>query len=344
MKLLGLACGSPMGNSEILLKEAMMGVEEARKDVEVEIIRLLDLDIKPCKRCKRCPQREGGECIQKDDSPFVQEKYLECDGLIISSPVYGTIPPGEVLVLAERAFGARADVAGAIERKKMEGREDLAAQGFWGARTWKAPPVDERVFKPRVGALIGVGGASSYEWVHLTLPLLHNVMLPLQVAVVDHLQVRRASFPGTVLLQDEVMKRARKLGRNVAEALGTPFDEVKWRGDEPGSCPVCHSELFIVGNKMPVMCAICGIYGTLKVDGDKITVHFTKEEQKKSRVAIEGKRLHQVEIQAVSKELLPRLNEIPAKLEKYKSYKKTPIKPPSKTRKKLVLDKKSLSC
>jgi len=334
MKILGLACGSSMGNSEILLKEAMMGAEEARKDVDVEIIRLVDLDIKPCKRCKRCLQREGGECVQKDDSPFVQEKYLECDGLIISSPVYGTIPPGEVLVLAERAFGARADVAGAIERKKMTGKENLAERGFFGPRaSGREPEINERVFKPRVGALIGVGGASSYEWVHLTLPLLHNVMLPLQVAVVDHLQVRKASFPGTVLLQDGVMKRVRKLGRNVAEALGTPFDDIKWKGDEPGSCPVCHSELFIVGRKMPVMCAICGIYGTLKVDGDKVTVHFTKEEQKKSRVAIEGKRLHQVEILAVSKELFPRINEIPTKLEKYKSY-KSYTKPPKKSAKK----------
>jgi len=342
MKILGLSCGTKLGrvhmgmlrggNTEVLIKEALMGAEEV--GVDVEFIRLLDLDIKPCKHCKRCLQREGGECVQKDDSPFVQEKYLECDGLIISSPVYGTIPPGEVLVLAERAFGARADVAAAIERKKMAGKENLAERGFFGPRaSGREPKIDERVFKPRVGALIGVGGASSYEWVHLTLPLLHNVMLPLQVAVVDHLQVRKASFPGTVLLQDKAIKRARKLGRNVAEALGTPFDDVKWKGDEPGSCPVCHSELFIVGRKMPVMCAICGIYGTLKVDGGKVTVHFTKEEQKKSRVAIEGKRLHQVEILAVSKELFPRINKIPAKLEKYKSY-KSYTKPPKKSAKK----------
>ena len=48
MKLLGISCGRKMGNSEILLREALMGAEELGS--ETEIISLLDVDIKPCTR------------------------------------------------------------------------------------------------------------------------------------------------------------------------------------------------------------------------------------------------------------------------------------------------------
>ena len=44
MKLLGLSFGRKMENTEILVKEAMMGAEEAGSDVG--FIRVLDLDIK----------------------------------------------------------------------------------------------------------------------------------------------------------------------------------------------------------------------------------------------------------------------------------------------------------
>jgi uncharacterized Zn finger protein (UPF0148 family) len=161
---------------------------------------------------------------------------------------------------------------------------------------------------------------------------MHNVMVPIQVAVVDHIQVRSASFQGTVLLQPKVMARVRQLGRNVGEALGTPFDNVKWKGAEPGTCPVCHSELFVVPKKGKAMCAICGIYGTVEADGEKTNIKFTKAEQLKSRVAIEGKRLHQAEIMNVSKQLLPKMGDLPAQMEKYKNYKSI-TKPPKKAAK-----------
>ena len=61
--------------------------------------------------------------------------------------------------------------------------------------------------------------------------------------------------------------------------------------------------------------------GTLKVSNDEITVVFPDEEQKKSRLTLEGKRLHFWEIADVNKEFEQRKHELPEKLEKYKSYK-----------------------
>ena len=49
MKLLGLGAGRKMGNSEILLKEALIAAEET--GVQVELLRLHDLNIKHCIGC-----------------------------------------------------------------------------------------------------------------------------------------------------------------------------------------------------------------------------------------------------------------------------------------------------
>jgi len=39
-------------------------------------------------------------------------------------------------------------------------------------------------------------------------------------------------------------------------------------------------------------CAVCGIKGAIKMDGNAINVIFDEEEQKKSRLTIEGKAIH----------------------------------------------------
>ena len=45
MKVLGLTCGRKASNTEILVKEALMGAEE--NGAEAEIVRFMDLNIKP---------------------------------------------------------------------------------------------------------------------------------------------------------------------------------------------------------------------------------------------------------------------------------------------------------
>lgn len=320
MKLLGLACGKKMGNCEILLKEALMEAEGL--GVEVEIVRLLDLDIKPCKHCIKCPRRQQGvdACVIKDDAPFIWNKVMECDGLIISAPVYTLTPPGYLRVVADRVFTSKADVAFAMEYKKAGGI-DLR----FGTKAF----VDERLFKTRVGALASIGGAPYFDWVTLALPVLHTFTFSLQIEIVDQLQLIKTAAPGAVLLNEEAMKRGRILGRRVAESMGKPAEEIKYLGDEPGTCPVCHLNLLLVAGKSSVMCPLCGIKGTLNVSNDEITVVFPEEEQKKSRLTLEGKRLHFWEIADVHKEFERRKHELPEKLDKYKSYK--PYSRPQRT-------------
>ena len=248
---------------------------------------------------------------------FVDEQLMECDGVVVGSAVYCLAPTGLFKTVCDR-FGPSHDLVWRIESKKIV---DATGKG-------KGP--DERSFKDRVGGFIFVGGASTPHWLSLGLPLMYLFAFPSHITIVDQMQVLSMSQYGNVVLNEEAIKRARRLGRNVAQAMSKPISEVKWIGDEPGTCPVCHSNLLTVGKKNPVECPICGISGEIKVDGNEITVTFSEEEQKRSRLTLAGKMEHWVELrnnfpmigQRIQKEGM----ELPKKLEKYKGYKEIQIK------------------
>ncbi len=320
MKILGLTCGRPMGNTEVLMKEALMGAEE--KGAEVELVRMLDLDIRYCKQCKNCLWTQKGPeyCPIKDDAPFLYNKIMDSDGFILGTPLYCWSPPGQVFVIRDRLLGPRVDKAFAIEAKKGTGRMRLGT-------------FDERLFKTRVGAFIVDGGAHTTS--QFGLAPLNTLTFGLEVTIVDQLLVfNLTSTPGAVTLVDKSIKRAHKLGQNVAETLGKEAKDVEYKGVEhPGTCPVCHNYMMMVRDTDIVECAVCNIFGKVTIKDGKLTINFPKEEQEVSRLGFEGKRRHGDEIMDVVKTLQPRFGEIPEKMEKYKAYNSCLIKPPSRTKK-----------
>ncbi len=323
MKLFGLGAGRKMGNSEILLKEALTAAKEA--GAEVELLRLQDLNIKPCTGCISCSrdQQTGGtgKCIIKnDDMSFFNEMLLSCDGLILSTPVYILTPPGYFKVLCDR-IGPSHDVAWQMEAKKIAEREGRKSK------------IDERYFKPRVAGFLAVGGAPTAEWVSLTLPLMNAFTFPMQIEIVDQYQLLATPLPGQVVLNDKALERARKLGRHVAEAMGKSADQLRWMGDDPGTCPVCHSNVMIVGKKSPVECAICGIKGELKERNGEITVTFPEKEKAIARLTLAGKKIHFDEVLETAHKFGPRMGEIMSKLKPYRAFKPI-VKPPRPAKKK----------
>ena len=74
------------GNTEILLKQALMGAES--KGAQVEILRLTDHKIGPCRGCGLCLFR-GNVCqVKDDDVSLIFSRIDECDGVILGSPCY----------------------------------------------------------------------------------------------------------------------------------------------------------------------------------------------------------------------------------------------------------------
>ena len=233
MKLLGLTCGTEMGNTEVLVREALLAAEEA--GAEVALIRLLDLDLRPCTGCKSCVESlmkgGAGNCIIKDDFPFLDDQIMESDGVILGSPVFVLGAHGIVKLLADR-MGPGHDLAWRIGARKIREESD---------RTEGKGP-DERSFKRRVGGHISVGGALTKNWLSLGLPSMHLFAFPSHITVVDQMQVSGTTAFGNVVLTPDALERARALGRNVAGTMLKPEEGQGWGGDE-GMCPVCHCNL-----------------------------------------------------------------------------------------------------
>ncbi len=312
MKILGLSCGRKMGNTEILIKEALMGAEE--KGAEVELIRLHDLNIKPCTGCNSCVvsliEKSGpGDCILKnDDYHFIDEKIMECDGLIVGSPIYEKGVTGQLKTLNDR-FGPSHDVAFRKISKRM--REER------GVTTGTGP--DERSFKERAASLIAVGGS---EWDTLAIPMLYLFTLSFNMHVVDQILVNWTGLPGNVVFNGEAINRARKSGKHVAESLSNENEEFKYIG-EPGVCPLCHSKLIEIRNgdyNYPAVCSVCGVRGTLNVVNGKVQFKLSDEAINHAHIYLSGKLEHARELEEVSLKKAPLAAELPERLKKYKTY------------------------
>ncbi|NVL91386.1 MAG: flavodoxin family protein [Desulfobacterales bacterium] len=255
-KIIGLSCGRVNGNSEILLKEACMGAEEL--GVESEIIRAMELRVKPCKGCEACAMamargKEARCAIKDDDVPWILEKTLVEDcGLIVSAPVYHLRSNGYFEIIGERMLPTM----------------------------FRHPEI---LKKTRVGAIISVGGGEP-EWTPLGLTTI-NIFVQHTRILVDEMQVNFVGRPGAILMKEEDIQRARELGQNVARAMMMPIEEVKFVGDETDvACPVCHCNVLKVPEKLPdVYCPVCWVQGTIYYDGTKMKVKWNEENIKVPR-------------------------------------------------------------
>ena len=101
MKVLMLN-GSPHenGNTTLALREMMPIFEEA--GIEVDYVQVGQLTIKGCTGCAACFKL--GKCVQDDIVNVVSEKFKECDGMIVASPVYYASANGTLVSFLDRLF------------------------------------------------------------------------------------------------------------------------------------------------------------------------------------------------------------------------------------------------
>lgn len=78
--------GSPRknGNSDILCDEFMRGAIEASHDVEKIFVAQKNVGF--CRGCYAC--KGTGVCAIKDDMSEILQKMIDCDVMVLSSPVY----------------------------------------------------------------------------------------------------------------------------------------------------------------------------------------------------------------------------------------------------------------
>lgn len=293
-KIIGLSCGRKNGNSEILLKEALMGAEEL--GVASEIIRAVELRVKPCTGCESCSiamsrGKEARCAIKDDDVPWILDKTLVEDcGLIVSAPVYHLRANSYFEMIHERMLPT----------------------------IFRHPEV---LKKTRVGAIISVGGGEP-EWTPLGLTSM-NIFVQHSRILVDQMQANYVGRPGAVLMQEKYLKQARELGRRVARAIMMPIEQVKFVGDETEvSCPVCHCNVVKVPRKLPnVFCPVCWVKGVITLDRDKMKVRWNKEDAKYPRFSERGVSTHLELIKDLQTKFYTEdLEKVKERVKKYVSY------------------------
>jgi multimeric flavodoxin WrbA len=271
-RVLGLGCGQPHGSAEILLKAALRAA--AGEGAAVELVRLDEL---------RLPRRAAGDdaAAEQDDGWWLWDRLVECDGLIVSTPIISRTVAASLKLVIDRLLGPNADAA------IIEGLLALRQEGREPAVPFR---VDERVLKPRVAGFLAVGGSLTSQWKTLALPLLHSSTFSMHIAVVDQVQFEGAGTPRSIVLDEAAIDRAALLGCNVAGQLGVPFGEARYLGP-PGLCPMCHLDVVVLRGA-GVECATCGARGRLGPDHQ-----VTWTDLSVSVISMAEKRAHAAEIQ-----------------------------------------------
>jgi multimeric flavodoxin WrbA len=268
-RVLGLGCGQPYGSAEILLKAALRAAEG--EGAEVGLVRLDEL---------RLPSgvAEGAE---PDDAWWLWERLVECDGLIVSTPIISRTVAARLKLLGDRLLGPNADAA------IIEGLLAMRREGREPSVPFR---VDERVLRPRVAGFLAVGGSLTSQWKTLALPMMHTTTFSMHIAVVDQVQFEGAGTPRSVVLDQAAIDRAAVLGRNVASQLGVAFDQARYLGP-PGLCPMCHLDVVVLRGA-DVECATCGARGRLAPDPQVTWTNLST-----SVISMDEKRAHAGEIQ-----------------------------------------------
>lgn len=89
MKILGIVGSNrKKGNSYLLLQEMFQNLP----GIEIKIIQVAELKIKPCKLCFKVCAKKPYQCMIKDDFEMLFEEMKSSDGIIIACPFYFYIP------------------------------------------------------------------------------------------------------------------------------------------------------------------------------------------------------------------------------------------------------------
>ena len=316
MKVLGISFGRKNQRCDVMVKEALFAAKAA--GAEVQFINTVTMNIGHCRACDYCSRlRDKGEveihCCMKDDYSILEEACLDADGIIIAAPVYAVGIVGQFKNFVDR-FGPSHDRAALIEENKKRREEGK-------------PELDPRYFKDRYTGYISVGGAKTHNWVALGLPMLDLFSFSFCMKCVGHVDAYDQGRTGHPLFDPALMQKCADLGTAVAQSLGKPYDEVDtWAGEE-GVCPVCHNPLLSMNGTTHVECPVCGIWGSLSVNGDKIEVEWPQEEINRARNTNIGIYEHYNVIQNMIKVCVPKLVEnketLPEMMEKYKNFEDT---------------------
>ncbi|MFH1438199.1 MAG: flavodoxin family protein [Pseudomonadota bacterium] len=185
--------GSPRegGNSDLLLTEAIKGVEEAGSSVQ--LIKPAKMSIAPCKNCGGCTAT--GKCVQDDDMSDVYDVIRSSDRVILSSPIFFLGLPAQLKAMIDRC------------------------QAFWCEKYLMKRPIKPRRVGRR-GLLFLVGGMrmkSGYECAGTTATAFFRTINVYEYEISKYAKVDEK---GAIKSHPNALKDAREAGKRLVTALG----------------------------------------------------------------------------------------------------------------------------
>lgn len=181
------------GNTACLVKEALKGAGE--EGAKTRVIYLGDYTIEDCRGCEGC--RDTLKCVIDDGMQQLYPLLLECDGLILGSPVY--------------FYNVTAGIKAFIDRCYCHEIFDSTDRSCWIS-------VHEASGGKYAGIIV-VGEQHDEKYMGFAAEAMQVSLDDLGFRVVD--VVKGAGFwgPGEVLGDQEILKRAKKMGMRVAKTL-----------------------------------------------------------------------------------------------------------------------------
>ena len=253
MKILGLnGSERKLGNTEILVKEALMGAEE--EGAQVEMLRLTDYKVLPCDGLAPCVFGNT-RCNLKDDFNFIVDKIVESDGVVLGTPCYILESTAIIKQLIDRAFSVN-------YRSEARGKPATVIVPY-ATRGW-----------------------TPYAFLQPNI-----LFLLLGMEVIDRALVHTQAM-NEVVLYDKALAKARKMGREVAKAVKTGDTSYRGepgvcpicqdrvlrilRDDETVECGVCgiRGRIAVEGGKIKVHFDKDGILNH-RFTQENIYRHFT---------------------------------------------------------------------
>jgi multimeric flavodoxin WrbA len=168
-------------NTEILVKEALMGAEE--EGAQVEMLRLTDYNVLPCDGLAPCVFGNS-RCNLKDDFNFIIDKIFENDGLVLGTPCYILESTAIIKQIIDRAFSINF-------RSKARGKPAVIIVPY-ATRGW-----------------------TPYAFLQPNMLLLF-----LGMKVIDRALIHTQAM-NEVVLYDKALTKARSMGKELAKAVKT---------------------------------------------------------------------------------------------------------------------------
>lgn len=190
LKTLGISASPRLnGNSDLLLRQALCGAENAGS--EIEYLRVCDYRLQGCSECGACCTT--GSCAIDDDYNQIQAKMLAADRVIFATPVFFMTVCAQAKLLIDRG------------------------QCLWARKAMLGKPLFEPK-RDRRGMIIAAGGSRSKKQFDCVRRPIASCFECLEVSHASSLFVNQVDEKGAVLKRPEALAEALRLGHELASS------------------------------------------------------------------------------------------------------------------------------